>query len=251
MENNEKMIIASEVTENTEVHETDELEFISSEGDVKDYPTPEQEEIKVIEATVLEESRKIIEDEPEEEAESDHEDEAEYTPKYLIKLVLVLTAICTCIALLLALVNSITKDRIAENVAKQRENAIFAIFSNGDSTEEYTTADGETVYVVYRAGEPIGYCVNASGTGFGGEVQVMVGLKADGAVYGIKIVSMSETPGIGTKVQGDSFLNQFKGDTEKSDADIISGATFSSKAVIEAVDYALGVDFDMSEADNR
>ena len=249
MANNEKKIIDSEAIETTEIQETDELEFVSSEDDVKDYPAPEADEVKMIEATIEAESKNIIKDEYDEEIEEEDDDDGvEASPRYLIKLVLVLTAICTGIALLLSVVNSVTKDKIAENIAKQQETAIFTIFENGNSTEEYVTADGETVYIVYKDGEAIGYCVNASGTGFGGEVQVMVGLKSDKSVFGIKIVSMSETPGIGTKVQGESFLGQFVGNSGQSDADIISGATFSSKAVIEAVDYALALDFDLNEA---
>lgn len=249
MANNEKKIMDSEILENEEIKEVDELEFVSSEDDVKDYPAPEVDEVKMIEATIEAEAKNIIKDEYDEEIEEDEdEDDAEVSPRYLVKLVLVLTIICTGIALLLAIVNSVTKDKIAENIAKQQETAIFTIFENGNSTEEYVTADGETVYIVYKDGEAIGYCVNASGTGFGGEVQVMVGLKSDKSVHGIKIVSMSETPGIGTKVQGESFLRQFVGNSGKADADIISGATFSSKAVIEAVDYALALDFDLNEA---
>jgi Na+-translocating ferredoxin:NAD+ oxidoreductase RnfG subunit len=58
---------------------------------------------------------------------------------------------------------------------------------------------------------------------------------------------MSETPGIGTKVQADSFLSQFNGQSGAAEADIISGATFSSRAVIEAVNKALDVEIDVYE----
>ena len=246
MENNEKKLMDSENLETTENREVDELEFVSSEDDVKDYPALEIDEVKIMEAAVEAEPQNIINDDDEEEVESD-DDDATVSPRYLVKLVLVLTVICTGIALLLAVVNSITKDKIADNIAKQQEAAIFAIFQNGDATQEYVIADAETVYIVFKDGSPIGYCVNSCGTGFGGEVQVMVGLRADGSVHGIKIVSMSETPGIGTKVYGESFLKQFIGKSDTSNVDMISGATFSSRAIIEAVEYALLIDFDMNE----
>ena len=186
--------------------------------------------------------------------EADEDNGVENTsPAYLVKLVAVLTAICTCIALLLAVVNSITADKIAENAANQQQKAILAIFPEGDDTREYITERGEDVFIVYRDGEPIGYCVSSTGSGFGGDVNVMVGIDPSGAVYGIKIVSMSETPGIGTKVQGESFLSQFIGNSGNAEADIISGATFSSKAVIEAVDKALSVEvnvFEVTENEN-
>ena len=73
-------------------------------------------------------------------------------------------------------------------------------------------------------------------------------MSADGKVEGIRILEMSETPGVGTKVNRDSFLGQFAGITGKAEAgenvDIISGASFSSKAVIQAVNQALGLEVD-------
>ena len=53
---------------------------------------------------------------------------------------------------------------------------------------------------------------------------------------------MSETSGIGTKVEAPSFINRFTGlnDTEvRRDVDIISGATKTSKPVIDAVSASL------------
>lgn len=250
----------AEIAENSEATEVDELEFVSSELDVKDYPAPAEAETSTPEAEAPVESEEpakpaghtieeVVASVAEWEDELDDDDDdlrpEDVSPKYLVKLVMTLTAICTVIALLLAVVNNVTKDRIAENVAKQQQAAILAIFTDGTDVEEYTTADGETVYVVLNGTEVIGYCINAYGTGFGGEVQVMVGLNADKTIHGLKIVSASETPGIGTKIQSESFLGQFVGKAS-ADADIISGATFSSKAVIEAVDYALGVDFDLN-----
>ena len=89
MANNEKKIIDSEAIETTEIQETDELEFVSSEDDVKDYPAPEADEVKMIEATIEAESKNIIKDEYDEEIEEEDDDDGvEASPRYLIKLVL-------------------------------------------------------------------------------------------------------------------------------------------------------------------
>ena len=227
----------------------DEMEFIpaeAAEAVIENEKTPEPAKIKEneIAAEEKEEPSETVEAVETEEVE---EAEENTSPAYLFKLVAVLTLICTCVALLLAVVNSITADKIAENAANEQQKAILAIFPEGDETTEYINEAGDTAYIVYRDGAPIGYCVNSAGSGFGGDVNVMVGMDLTGAVCGLKIVSMSETPGIGTKVQSDSFLSQFVGQSGSAEADIISGATFSSRAVSEAVDKALAVEIDVYE----
>ena len=257
MQNNKDIMTSSEKLneQETSIRE-EELEFLPSDVDMNGYFSTEEtsgdSETKQDDAATEESSVNTADaEETAAEIESDEICDNESSPWYLIKLVLILATICMVIALLLSLVNNITKDRIAENVQKQQQNAILSIFPEGTDTEECITADGESVYVVNKDGIAIGYCVNSSGTGFGGAVQVMVGFNADKTVKGIKIVSMSETPGIGTKVQGDSFMSQFFGVSSTDDVDIISGATFSSKAVIEAVNNAFDIDFDIEAPGNK
>ena len=52
--------------------------------------------------------------------------------------------------------------------------------------------------------------ITADGYSSGG-LHVMVGMSSDGAVTGVSILSIGETPGVGTRVQEDSFLGQFEG----------------------------------------
>ncbi|MBQ4354540.1 MAG: FMN-binding protein, partial [Clostridia bacterium] len=174
------------------------------------------------------------------------------TPLYLLRLVVVLTCICAVIAGLLAAVNAVTKDVILENAVKAQQEAILAVFPAGNRVEEYRTADEQTVYIVLKDNEILGYTVSVTAGGYVGPVDFMIGLTAEGAVDGIKIVSMGETPGVGTKIAGAAFLEQFIGmDSEVvlgENADAISGATFSSRAVEEAVNTALGVKVDLADA---
>ena len=171
---------------------------------------------------------------------------------HLVKIVVVLTCICLGIALLLAVVNDITKDRIAENEILEKQNAILAVFPEGDTTAEYTTEEGETVYIVTKEGKIIGYCVNAIGSGYNGDINMMIGLSADHEITGLTIVSMSETPGVGSKVGSGAFLERFIGFdhpvTIGEDVDGISGATFSSKGVAQAVSIAASLKVDLLDA---
>ena len=71
---------------------------------------------------------------------------------------------------------------------------------------------------------------------------MMVAMTEDKTVLGVKIVSMSETPGIGTKVDDAEYLSQYAGadlSLTAADVDVVSGATKSSKAVLNGVIDAL------------
>ncbi len=160
----------------------------------------------------------------------------------VIKITLPLSIICIAVALMLAVVNALTADTIAANNAREKEAAILSIFPDGDGTELNYSPDGTEVYRVKDGESVIGYCVSVAENGFGGAVNMMVGVDTAGSVCGVKIVSLSETPGIGTKVKSDGFLATFQGNqlfVIGENFDGISGATVSSKAVVRGVNRAL------------
>ena len=66
---------------------------------------------------------------------------------------------------------------------------------------------------------------------------MLVAITPDLSVKGVEIVSMSETSGIGTKAAEPAFLKQFAKQNIDGvkNVDTISGATKTSKPVIEAV----------------
>ena len=113
---------------------------------------------------------------------------------------------------------------------------------NGD----YTTA-------MEQNGALLGYCMETQARGYGGVIQVAVGLGPDGNVLKVKVLSCDgETPGLGQKVKEESFLSQFegtfafftKGMNGTSVAKYIDGiasATYSSQGVVDAVNQALAI----------
>ena len=226
------------------------------ESDTKDPAAdlPEGEELLIEEVELLEEETA---EEPEESPAQEPEAEPAEKKKtsanvHLVKMVAVLTVISMSIALLLSVVNAMTKDVIAANVQNQKNQAVLAVFPEGTDVKPYTTAEGEEIYIVLKDGEILGCCVNAVESGYGGDVSMMIGLNTAHEICGIRIVSMSETPGVGTKISGASFLEQFFGMSEPVqfgvNADAISGATYSSRAVESGINTALGVLVDYDEA---
>ena len=167
---------------------------------------------------------------------------------YFLRVGGALLLICAAVALVLSFVNTVTRDKIAQNETKQKRDAMVALF--GSDKIEYTEldrieSDGETVDAVYRVtenGTTVGYCVSVLSPGFGGDIHMMVAMTADKTVIGVKIVSMSETPGLGTRIDDEVYLSQYAGmssSLSSSDVDVISGATKSSKAVLNGVIDAL------------
>lgn len=167
-------------------------------------------------------------------------------PKEILRIGGVLLIICAAVALILSFVNMVTIEKIAENEENEKREAIVALF--GSDTIEYNAMANvpDTVNDIYSVSEgssAVGYCVSVSPSGFGGNINIMVGIDPDGAVIGVRIVSHSETPGLGSRIENDSFLSQFDGKTgavvNGQDFDIISGSTVSSKAIAAGVNTAL------------
>lgn len=178
----------------------------------------------------------------------DNEIKKESSALYFLRIGGTLLLICAIVALVLSFVNTVTQEKIAQNETEQKRTAMVELF--GSDKIEYTEldrleSDGERVEAVYRVaedGSTVGYSVLVLSPGFGGDVQLMVAVTADKTVIGVKIVSMSETPGLGTRVDDADYLSQYAGVTaglSASEVDMISGATKSSKAVLNGVIDAL------------
>ena len=166
---------------------------------------------------------------------------------YYLKICVTLLVISAVTASLLALVNAITKDRIAANELAVMESALGRIFIGCDEIKQ---VEGEydapvtAVYAVYKGGEKMGYGIQSSPVGFKDVIGLIVGADVNGNCLGVEITSISDTPGVGTKVKEIGFLSGFKWLNGESvnDYDTISGATISSKAVKNGVIAALSLD---------
>lgn len=112
------------------------------------------------------------------------------------------------------------------------------------SGEEYNYYTGKDT-----AGKPVGYLFETPATGYNGIILVNTAVDSDGIITGVKVVAINDTPGIGTQVKDDSFITQFIGKSGKvnlvataageSSVQVITGATISSGAVVNAVNTAL------------
>lgn len=161
--------------------------------------------------------------------------------KNTVKPVLVLTLICLAVALLLAVVNYVTAPVIADATAEaERKARSEALPGATDFTEVDIAAYPDlpaTVIACYRDNDGGGYVFLVKSPGYGGKsnpITMLVGIKPDGKIAGIKITDVSgETAGIGDKVKKNDFTSRFAGidHTEVDGVLNVSGATYSSTGV--------------------
>ncbi len=101
-----------------------------------------------------------------------------------------------------------------------------------------------------KNGQTIAVALETFGTGYHENLGVMTAIGTQGRdkdkIIKIAITSNSETPGKGDRVAEPSFRDQFKDlsaakEVSPSQIDAISGATLSSRGVIEAVNKAIQI----------
>jgi electron transport complex protein RnfG len=172
--------------------------------------------------------------------------------KEYIRMITVLTAISALCGLLLAAVQKGTEKQIEmqilNNVQGPAVTRILASSTNDFIQERETITINEnkhTIFIGKKQSKPWAVAYESSGTGFGGEVGVMVGFDIEqNKLTGIGILTHQETPGLGARITEGSFTAKFKDQpltsvfkVKKDDGiiDAVSGATYSSRAVCEAV----------------
>jgi H+/Na+-translocating ferredoxin:NAD+ oxidoreductase subunit G len=107
-------------------------------------------------------------------------------------------------------------------------------------------------YEYYQAtagGNSVAYIAETAGKGYSSFIKMLVSLSPDMKIRDVNILDMNETPGLGDQVLEKSFLDQFKGKSlsqiiltkseTKENIQAISGATYSSRGVINGVKDAV------------
>jgi NosR/NirI family nitrous oxide reductase transcriptional regulator len=106
-----------------------------------------------------------------------------------------------------------------------------------------------TLFVGTRSsdGGLIGYAAVGSAPGYGGPIEVLVGVNANGDILGVKVVQQRETPGFFRRLDEEQFFDQYAGAAIdqplqlKDDLDGVSGATLSSEGVAAGIRQAVRV----------
>ena len=174
------------------------------------------------------------------------------------RMVLVLAGICCVAGLALAGVYEITKEPIAYQKKLDIIRSLEAVLpGSGIDPDafflEMTREDGEQVKV-YRAKGEEGQVAGAAfqvvaPDGYSGKIFIMMGVRPEGVLGGIEILSHAETPGLGSLIEKEEWKALFRGISlettnfkvkkDGGDIDQITGATISPRAVTGAVEKGL------------
>jgi electron transport complex protein RnfG len=168
--------------------------------------------------------------------------------KTYLKTSFILALICACAAFILAELNGVTAPKIAAYEAQKTLSALEAVSNGQEIGDEEFVTDNEIVSAYYpltTEGKTSGYLLKMGKSGYGGMVNLVASYDLNGLVTAAKVVSDSETPGLGKKSEEDWYMTKFIGanpiPTKKSelsadDAAAISGASITFGAVSAALD---------------
>ena len=157
-------------------------------------------------------------------------------------------------AVIVGFMYTITAEPIEQRIFEREQAAINAIMPNSFPYGEPHIYDLPDSTVTRRdirindQGERMGYVFFAESRGYDGLVHVLVGFDMDGDILGVRIISHTETPGLGTVIVSEAFISQFyglRGPVESvrnpqrpHQIDAVTGATLSVNAVVRAVNDA-------------
>jgi electron transport complex protein RnfG len=147
---------------------------------------------------------------------------------------------------ILAFVNSTTAPIIHANKLKEISQSHYEMFPEADIFEPIPEKE---IYlkVIDKDNILLGYLFITEKYGYSSSIQTMVGIDTEFTIKKIKIISQSETPGLGAKCSLPSFTDLFIGKNQsqiildKNGGEItsITGATITSRAIVTSINEAI------------
>lgn len=157
---------------------------------------------------------------------------------------------------ILAAVKTFTGPAALETMDRQRREALVEVLP---PFSDITVSPGNEELTIYNAtgsdGTVAGVAVETfSDGGFGGRISVLAGFDAAGRLTGYRVLSHSETPGLGANMdswfRAEGTSHNVLGTTDNlavskdgGSIDAITGATISSRAFLEALNRARSAAF--------
>lgn len=169
---------------------------------------------------------------------------------------------------LVALVQQATASRIATSEREAQVRALTEILPS-DSYDNHLLDDPIQVhdpillgnkrplpaYIALKGGQPSAVILRVTAPdGYGGAIQLLVGIRADGQLAGVRALNHKETPGLGDKIElaKSQWIRSFEGKSlnnpneegwavkkDRGSFDQFAGATITPRAVVKATHKAL------------
>jgi electron transport complex protein RnfG len=177
----------------------------------------------------------------------------------------ILGAFCLGFGLILAITDRLTLADIAARALDDRQNSLSQVIpadihDNNPVTDTLVMKNARdkeiTVYRARMKGAVTGVAYEIYGTGYAGEIRLMMGIAADGKLLGVRVLAHKETPGLGDKIEekkGDWILRftglslgnppaeRWKVKKDGGQFDQFAGATITPRGVLVAI--RSGLDF--------
>jgi len=172
---------------------------------------------------------------------------------------LILFAFCLGFGLLLALTDDMTLADITARAIEDKQNSLSQVLPDAlhdnqpvSDTLTMTNPEGKeiTVYRARKEGRITGVAYEIFGTGYAGEIRLMMGVAADGKLLGVRVLAHKETPGLGDKIEikkgdwidrftglalGHPPIERWKVKKDGGDFDQFAGATITPRGVLAAI----------------
>ena len=178
---------------------------------------------------------------------------------------LILGGFCLGFGIVLAVTDRLTIADIGARALEDRQNSLSqvipdSIHDNNPVTDTLVVKNARdkeiTVYRARKEGRVTGVAYEIYGTGYAGEIKLMMGIAADGKLLGVRVLAHKETPGLGDKIEekkgdwilrftglslGDPPAERWKVKKDGGDFDQFAGATITPRGVMVAI--RSGLDF--------
>jgi electron transport complex protein RnfG len=171
----------------------------------------------------------------------------------------ILGTFCLGFGVVLAISDSVTVDDIAARALDDRLNSLSQVIPasihDNNLVADAITMKNErnkeiTVYRAIKNGQVTGLAYEIFGSGYAGEMKLMLGMDTQGKVLGVRVLAHKETPGLGDKMEekkGDWILrfaglslgnpppDKWKVKKDGGQFDQFTGATITPRGVIDAI----------------
>lgn len=179
----------------------------------------------------------------------------------IVKMMIVLTAISIFSGVTLAFFERKTREPIEyQRLRFIKGPAVLAVLSNYDNDpikdhkknvalkESEDLITQKSIFPAKKNGKCFAIAYEVMGEGYHGTVGIMVGIDIkSGNLIGMRVMTHTETPGLGARIVEPAFYEQFAGlgiqdlalSNKGGEINAVSGATISSQGVVEAVKKGL------------
>jgi electron transport complex protein RnfG len=175
----------------------------------------------------------------------------------------ILGVFCLGFGLLLAVTNKVTEKDIAARALEDKLNSLSQVIPDNihdnnlvkDSITMKNDRDKEiTIYRATKEGKVTGVAYEIFGTGYAGEIKLMLAVDAQGKILGVRVLAHKETPGLGDKINvkktdwilhftdlslGNPPVDKWKVKKDGGQFDQFAGATITPRGVVRAIKEGL------------